>query len=463
MASEHFGGSVETVKKSKSDPADLLIANGIVITVDSERRVLRASVAVTGERISAIVPAGEALPPARRTIDASRHLVIPGLVDAHDHLRNLAPGVRLATGLKLDDYLRALWRLQQHMTPEDFRLSALLGSVKLLKDGCTTVIDHAYPYHRPGIDGALLQAYRASGIRWYYARGIMTKPFRPLCEPRRGAFARIESLLDEGVPRERLMVAPVSFRQATPDDYRAARRLADRHGLRLYTHIAETRDEVAQSLKAFGYRPVEHLDRLGFTGGDVTLVHCVMLSAREIGLLARTGTSVVHCPSNHMTLAKGITAVPRLLARGVPVCLGLDGMDHMLLEIRLEVLMQSLAHLDPAAVPPGTALRMATLNGARACGGEKDFGSLEVGKRADLVTVAVGRLHSTPALDPVHALVHMARAGDVDTVLVDGRVVVAGGRVQGIDEDALAAEVGKTARRYLERAGHGDLLPAYLP
>jgi cytosine/adenosine deaminase-related metal-dependent hydrolase len=443
--------------------ADVLVANGLLVTVDGARRILRGSIAVTGDRISAIVPAGEPTPPARRTIDASRHAVIPGLVNAHDHLRNLTPGVRLATGLKLDDYLRVLWRLQQHMTVEDFRLSALLGSVKLLRAGTTTVIDHAYPYHRRGIDGALLDAYRASGIRWYYARGVMTKPFRPLCESRRDAFARIEALLGEGVPADRLMVAPVSFRQATEADYRAARRLADRHGLRLYTHIAETRDEVAQSLAAFGCRPVEHLQRLGWTGPDVTLVHCVLLSAREIGLLARSGTSVVHCPSNHMTLAKGITEVPRLLGRGVAVCLGLDGMDSLLLETRLEVLMQSLAHANPAVLGPETALEMATRNGARACGAETTLGSLEVGKKADLVTIALGRLHSAPMLSPLHAVVHMAHPEDVDTVLVDGRVVVEGGRVQGLDEAALTDEVQKAARRYLERAGHGELLPAYLP
>jgi cytosine/adenosine deaminase-related metal-dependent hydrolase len=443
--------------------ADLLISNGILITLDGQRRMLRGSVAITADRISAIVPAGEPAPPARRTIDASRHVVIPGLVDAHDHLRNLTPGVALATGLKLDDYLRVLWKLQQHMTTEDFRLSALLGSIKLLKGGCTTVIDHAYPYHQPGIDGALLEAYRASGIRWYYARGIMTKPFKPLCESRRGAFARIEALLDNGVPADRLMVAPVSFRQATPEAYRAARRLADRRGLRLYTHIAETRDEVAQSLKQFKYRPVEHLHHLGWTGPDVTLVHCVQLSAGEVNVLAKSGTSVVHCPSNHMALAKGVTPVPRLLARGIPVCLGLDGMDSLLLEIRLEVLMQSLVNLDPAALREDTALQMATLNGARACGAENTLGSLEVGKKADLVTVSVGRIHSAPTLNPVHALVHMAHADDVDTVVVDGRVAVEGGTVQGVDEEALTAEVQKAARRYLERAGHGDLLPAYLP
>jgi cytosine/adenosine deaminase-related metal-dependent hydrolase len=442
---------------------DLLISNGILVTLDAGRRIVRGSVAITADRISAIVPAGAPTPPARRTIDASRHVVIPGLVNAHDHLRNLTPGVAVATGLKLDDYLRALWTLQQHMTTEDLRLGALLGSVKLLKGGCTTVVDHAYPYHRPGIDAALLEAYRASGIRWYYARGIMTRPFRPLCESRRGAFARIEELLDTGVPADRLMVAPVSFRQATPADYRAARRLADRRGLRLYTHIAETPAEVAQSLEQFTYRPVEHLHHLGWTGADVTLVHCVQLSAREVRLLAKTGTSVVHCPSNHMALAKGVTPVPRLLARGIPVCLGLDGMDSLLLEIRLEVLMQSLVNLDPAVLPADTALQMATLNGARACGADGDLGSLEVGKKADLVTVAVGRMHSAPTLNPVHALVHMAHEDDVDTVVVDGRVAVEHGRVQGVDEDALTAEVQKAARRYLERAGHGALLPAYLP
>jgi cytosine/adenosine deaminase-related metal-dependent hydrolase len=446
-----------------NQPADVLIANGILITLDAERRILRGSVAVAGDRIAAIIPAGECLPPARRTIDASRHLVIPGLVNAHDHLRNLTPGVRLATGLKLDGYLRVLWTLQQHMTLEDFRLSALLGCVRLLRGGCTTVIDHAYPYHCSGIDRALLSAYRQSGIRWYYARGLMTRPFEPLCEPRRTALAQIEQLLDAGAPPERIMVAPVSFRQASAGDYRAARRLADRRGLRLYTHIAETHAEVEQSRRTSGYRPVEHLHHLGWTGADVTLVHCILLSAREIDLLSRSGTCVVHCPSNHMALAKGVTRVPQLLARGIPVGLGADGMDSLLLEIRLEVLMQSLANLDPGVLGADTALEMATINGARACGAASDLGSIEIGKKADLVTVALARPHSTPTLNPVHALVHMAHEDDVDTVLVDGRVLVQDGKVSGVDEEALAAEVQKAARRYLERAGHEALLPAYLP
>jgi cytosine/adenosine deaminase-related metal-dependent hydrolase len=442
---------------------DVLVANGLVVSMDGERRILRGSIAITGDRIAAVVPAGEKAPPARRTIDASRHVVVPGLIDAHDHLRNLTPGVRVAAGLKLDAYLRALWTLQRHLSAEDFRLAALLGCVKLLKSGCTSVIDHAYPYHRPGTDAALLESYRASGIRWYYARGLMTRPYRPLSEPRRVALGRIEQLLDDGVRPERLMVAPVSFRQATPDDFRAARRLADRRGLRLYTHIAETREEVAQSLRDFGHRPVDHLHHLGWTGADVTLVHCVMLSPPEVSILARTGTSVVHCPSNHMTLAKGVTRVPMLLSRGIPVGLGVDGMDALLLEVRLEVLMQSLANLNPAALKPETALEMATLHGARALGAQQDLGSIEVGKKADLVTVALGKIHTTPTLNPVHALVHMAHADDVDTVVVDGRVVVERGKVRDVDEEALAAEVQKAARRYLERAGHGDLLPSYLP
>jgi 5-methylthioadenosine/S-adenosylhomocysteine deaminase len=138
-------------------------------------------------------------------------------------------------------------------------------------------------------------------------------------------------------------------------------------------------------------------------------------------------------------------------------------MDTLLLEMRQEVLMQSLAHANPAALGPDTALAMATRNGARACGAEESLGSLEVGKKADLVTVVLDRPHSAPMLDPLHALVHMAHPDDVDTVLVDGRAVVEGGRVRGIDEAALTDEVQKAARRYLERAGHGDLLPAYLP
>ena len=443
--------------------ADLLITNGIIVTMDARRRILRGAVAITGDRITAVLPAGEGPPPqATRTIDASGHAVIPGLINVHDHLRNLAPGVSVAAGLKLDAYLRALWKLQQHMTAEDFRLTALLACVKLLKTGCTTVVDHAYPYHLPGIDAACLAGYHVSGIRWYYARGIMTMPYKPLCEFRTAAFRRIEELLDRhGVPRERLMVAPVSFRQATPADFRESRRLANRRGLRLYTHIAETREEVASSLKAFGYRPVDHLHHLGWTGKDVTLVHCVLLSAKEIAILEKTGTAVVHCPSNHMKLAKGVTKVPLLLSRGIPVCLGVDGMDNLFVEMRLELQMQSLANMNPAILKTETALEMATLNGARAVGAEADLGSIEVGKKADLVTVALGRAHTTPMLNVVHALIHMAHPGDVNVVVVDGRMVVEGGRVVGVDEEALTLEVQKAARAYLERAGHGALVPQY--
>jgi cytosine/adenosine deaminase-related metal-dependent hydrolase len=446
-----------------NQPVDVLVASGLIITMDAGRRILRGSIAIAGDRITAVVPDGGALPAARRTLDATNHLVIPGLVNAHDHLRSPTPGVRLAAGLKLDDYLRVIWSLQQHMTLEDFRLGAQLGCARLLRGGCTTVVDHGYPYHCPGIDSALIETYRASGIRWYYARGMMTKPFKPLQEPRREAIDHIEALLAEGVPADRLMVAPVSFRQATAADFRAARRLADRHGLRLHTHIAETKDEVAASLKDTGYRPVEHLHHLGWTGSDVTLVHCILLSAREIDLLAKSGTTVVHCPSNHMLLAKGVTKVPRLLARGIPVALGLDFMDSMLLELRLEVLMQSLANLDPRQLTPDTALAMATLHSARSCGAEDAIGSIEVGKNADLAMVRLGRLHLAPMLNPVHVLIHMAHEADIDTVLVDGRVVVEGGKVQGIDEEALAAEMQARSRCYLERAGHQALLPAYLP
>ncbi len=443
--------------------ADLLISNGIIVTMDAQRRIFRGTVAVTGDRITAVVPDGAGpLPQATRTIDASGHAVIPGLINVHDHLRNLAPGVSVAAGLKLDAYLRALWKLQQHMTAEDFRLTALLACVKLLKSGCTTVVDHAYPYHLPGIDTACLEGYRSSGIRWYYARGIMTKPYKPLCESRQAAFRRIEELIDrDGVPAGRLMVAPVSFRQATPADFRESRRLADKRGLRLYTHIAETKEEVASSLKEFGYSPVEHLHTLGWTGKDVTLVHCVLLSAKEVGILEKTGTAVVHCPSNHMKLAKGVTKVPLLLSRGIPVCLGVDGMDNMLVEMRLELQMQSLANLNPAILKAETALEMATLNGARAIGAEKDLGSIEVGKKADLVTVALGRAHTAPMLNVLHALIHMAHPGDVDTVVVNGRVAVENGKVVGVDEHALTLEVQKAARAYLERAGHRSLLPAY--
>jgi 5-methylthioadenosine/S-adenosylhomocysteine deaminase len=430
--------------------ADLRIAGGTLVTVDEEARVLREDLYVDRGRIAAI---GGEPREARRTLDATGMLVMPGLINLHDHLRDLTPGIRLGEGLKLDAMLRRFWELSRAAGPDEYRVGAALGTAKLLRSGVTSVVDHLYPFHQAGLTEASIEGYESTGIRWFMARGIMTRPYRPISESSRRALRAIEDLADGLVPKERLFVAPVSFRQAIPSEYVQARRLADRLGLRVYTHVAETPAEIDMILNEHGARPVELLHNIGFAAADATLVHCVYLSAGEIRMLARSGATVVHCPTNHMRLAKGVSPVPKLLAAGANVGMGIDQMDDLFVEMRQEILMQGLQHSNPGVVSPRTSLEMATARGAVALGLGGDLGRIEVGRRADVVCVDVSAPHLQPVLDPVWTLVHRVHGHDVIHVVVDGDVVVEKGRLMKMDEEALIKEARSVAASYLRRAG----------
>ena len=380
-------------------------------------------------------------------------IIMPGLVNLHDHLRDMTPGLDAGEGLRLDEMLRFYWRLSETAGPLEYETMAAYSTARLLAAGVTTVVDHVYPFHRDGLDAATIAGYEATGIRWFLARGLMTRGHDPICETLEKGFERVRGLLDGGVPAERIMLAPVSFRQAAPGDYLAAREFAEAHGLRLYTHVAETAAEVNGIEAEHGCRPIEFLDRLGFTGHDVTLVHCVLLDDSEIDLLARSGTHVVHCPSNHMKLAKGFTRVPDLLDAGVNVALGIDQMADMFQEMRQEVLLQSIRNENPGAIPPAVALRMATANGAKAVGLGGQLGELSVGAHGDLVCVAADGLGFGPILDPVWNLVHRAGGSDVRHVIVDGELRIEDGEFVYLDVEGLRRRAMDVIDGYLAGAG----------
>lgn len=429
---------------------DLRVRGGTVLTIDAEHSVVEADVYVSGGRIVAI---GGPERPALAELDATGMVVMPGMHDLHDHLRDLTPGIQVGEGLKLEALLRELWRLNEIAGPDEYRLGAALGAARLLKAGVTSVVDHIYPFHRPGLAAAAVDGYTSSGIRWFMARGIMTQGYDPICEPLDRAFDAIRELADGLVPKDRLFVAPVSLRQVAPEVYRASREVADELGLRLYTHIAETAAEVESTMRSHGVRPVELLHQLGFAGADTVLVHCVTLSDLEISMLAESRTHVVHCPTNHMKLAKGVTPVPALLEAGVNVALGVDMMVDLLTEMRQEILLQGLHASDPAAVSFQTALEMATRNGAAALGfSAHELGSVTVGTRADLACVDLRSIGAQPVLDPAWSVVHRAQGSDVRHVLVDGEIVVRNGELLRVDEHEIVAEANDVVASYLKRA-----------
>ncbi len=438
-------------------PVDFALRGGTVVTCDAFGTVARADVFIDD---GVVVEVGASDRPAETEVDARGHVIIPGMHNLHDHLRDLNPGTAAGDGLKLDEMLRTMWRLSETAGVDEYRIGAALGTAKLLRSGVTSVVDHIYPFHRPGLAEAAVEGYSASGIRWFMARGVMTKGYPPICETPEAAFSEIERLASGVVPRDRLMIAPVSLRQAEPEEFRRAAELARELGLRLYTHIAETGAEVQSSLEVNGRRPVELMHDLGFAGPDAVLVHCVQLTEQEIALLAGSGSHVVHCPTNHMKLAKGVTPVPALLAAGSNVALGADIMTDLLTEVRQEIFLQGLHAGDPSIISPQTALRMATLGGARALGLGEELGTIEVGRRADLVCLDLRRPGAQPVLDPVWTVAHRAEASDVVHVFVDGRQAVRDGELVHVDEQALLAEAHDVLSHYHRRAGIPEELMA---
>ena len=435
--------------------------------------------------IAAIVPATAdttplaAVPPSKKkllkgskpvTLDGEGMIAMPGMVDVHDHLRVLAPGLSVAEGLRIDEFLRVQWATQARMGAEEYGVAALLGTVQRLKCGITSVVDHAYTFHEPGLDEACITAYESSGIRWAYARGIMTRPFEPVCESFEQAADNIRALVEHTVVTpERLFVAPVSIRQATFEEFERSAQLAEELGAGTYTHVAETAPERKQWQEEAKAKPIVALDRAGFLTDRTVLAHCVILDDDEIEILAANGTHVVHCPSNNMKLAKGTTRVPDLLAAGVNVGLGVDMMTDLFSEMRAELHMQSLHSGDPAVLSPRDVLQMATWRGAAAvfpqAAAPADthtpaaeaprvrLGELSPGCAADIVLVAARSLLQAPLLDPVHAVVHQTHAPMVRHVLVDGQLVVADGSSTLVDEDELMVDAERACNHWLKQLG----------
>jgi len=253
----------------------------------------------------------------------------------------------------------------------------------------------------------------------------------------------------------RVVLAPCSPFSVTPELMREAAELAREHGVRLHTHLAETKDEERFCLEKFGCRPLAYMERLGWVGEDVWYAHAIHLNEEEIGLLAETGTGVAHCPTSNMRLGSGIAPIREMLDAGVKVGLAVDGSasndsSHMLAEARMAMLLQRVRG-GAGALSAQEALEMATLDGAKVLGRD-DIGSLEVGKAADFIAINLNRLEYAGALhDPLAALVFCAPV-NVDLSVINGEVVVEGGRIAGLDLGDIIARHNELSRRMLERA-----------
>lgn len=384
-------------------------------------------------------------------LSAQRCLVLPGLVNAHDHLRSLLPFTRRADTSSLADLIESAQRASVVASAADYGALTALASARLLLSGVVSAVDHVYPLHGDGMVQATVAGHAHVGLPAQVAYGLLTAGPAEIVEGIDKQLARAVSAADAVLPADRLYLAPVSLRQTSVAGYRAAVAAADRTGLRLYTHIAETTDEVQRCLAEHGRRPVELLHDIGFLRPGTVLVHCVHLSEHEIELLAQNSVAVAYCPSNHLKLAKGFAPVLALRAAGVRVCLGVDGMTDLFAEMRQAAYAQGSAAGRPGVLGTEAVLRMATAEGHAALG--ERTGWLRPGDPADLITVRSDDAMLAPLVDPVHALVNRGSGASVRDVVVAGEAVVRDGRLLRAELADIAERAWQATRGIAERSG----------
>jgi cytosine/adenosine deaminase-related metal-dependent hydrolase len=424
---------------------------------------------IEGSRIVAVGngPAPEEYGDVSR-IDGSGCLATPGLVNCHHHLYQWATR-GLAQQATLFEWLVELYPVWAHIDEETERSAARAGLASLARSGCTTTTDHHYVFPRGAGDllAVEIEAAKAIGLRFHPCRGSMDLgrshgglPPDQVVEDRDEILVSSEEAIDrfhDPSPGSmlRIALAPCSPFSVTRSLMAEAAELARRKGVRLHTHLAETKDEEDFCLEQYGVRPVEYLEDLGWLGDDVWLAHCVHLNEGEVRRFGETGTGVAHCPSSNARLGAGIAPVAALVSAGSPVGLGVDGAasneaGELGVEMRQALLFARLAG-GPAALTAREALELATIRGARCLGREAEIGSLEPGKLADVALWRVDDLLHAGISDPVTALVFGPAPG-VELLLVGGRPVVESAELRTADEDEIAKEISVASRRLAERA-----------
>jgi cytosine/adenosine deaminase-related metal-dependent hydrolase len=395
-------------------------------------------------------------------------LATPGLVNCHHHLYQWATR-GLAQEATLFEWLTALYPVWAHIDADIEWAAARAGLAALAVSGCSTSMDHHYVF--PSGVGDLLEAEveaaQAIGIRFHPTRGSMDLgrsrgglPPDEVTEGHDEILAASEAAIDryhDPSPGAmvRIGLAPCSPFSVTPQLMRDSAELARRRGVRLHTHLAETKDEEAFCLEQFGVRPVDLLDDLGWLGDDVWLAHCVHLDDDEVRRFGATRTGVSHCPSSNARLGAGIAPVAALVGAGAPVGLGVDGAasneaGELQPEIRQALLFARLAG-GPTALTAREALELGTIHGARCLGREDEIGSLEQGKLADVALWRIDGLDHAGILDPVAALV-LGPPRPAELLLVGGSPVVEAGRLSTADTQQIAKDIAAASTRLAEKA-----------
>ena len=418
----------------------ILFSNATILPMTADEgspKTFTGFVGVAGSRIALVTESASeadafrAAHPDARIIDCTGRLLMPGLVNTHCHAamtlqRSYADDIALMEWLH--DYI---WPFEARQTADDVALGMTLGIVEMLLGGVTSFVDMYYHENR------CVEVAERLGIRAMLGCNYFDSNVEEVL-PEVGQAVELAA----GCDRIRIALAPHSPYTVSPENLRRGKETAERYGLHLMTHIAETQDEVRIVREKYGMTPVEHLDALGMLDARTIGAHCIYLTDTDIATLAARGVAVSHNPQSNMKISSGVAPVERLRAAGALVTIGTDGTCSnndldMFEEVRTAAFLQKSATGDPVALPAYEALKLATVNGARALGYAE----------GDLIVVDLQKPHLQPVHDLVSNIVYCGKASDVDTVMVDGRIVVENRRVAGVNLPALYAAVAAAVKR----------------
>jgi 5-methylthioadenosine/S-adenosylhomocysteine deaminase len=450
-------GLLTALALAQKQNVDLIVSGGAVVTMNSARAVYPdGSVALRGDSIVAVGPRQEVESQYQSgvVIDAHGHLVLPGFVNGHTH----AP-MTLFRGLHddvtLNDWLyKYIFPAEAKNVNEEFvRWGTRLAAAEQIRAGVTTFADMYY------FEDAIAEETKAAGMR-----GVLGETFIDFPAPDNRSEAEMLAYTErflrrwQGDPLIRAAPAPHSIYTCSKKTLQDAAALARKFHAPILIHLAEMKKEWEDSQKANGMSPVAYLEKIGVLGPDVVAAHCIFVDQADRRLLSQKGVGCVHNPSSNMMLASGVAPVPAMRAAGIAVGLGTDGPAgsnndlDLMEEIDLAAKLAKISKMDPLALNAKSVVEMATIDGARAIHMEKEIGSLEVGKKADVVLIDIGKPHAVPMYDIYAQIAYSLKGSDVATVIIGGKVVMRSHLLLTVDEPKVldkAREYGKSVKASL--------------
>ena len=431
---------------------DLIVQGGTLLTmVEGEKPLRHGTLLIQGDRIAEILAQNEERPPFKgvQVLDATDSIVMPGLINAHGHT-----AMTLFRGLA-DDLPLKQWLFEkifpaeaQHLSEETVYWGALLGCLEMIASGTTTVSDGYF------FQDATARAFQQAGLRALIAQGVIDFPAPGVPDPAQNLAvgkAFIERW-DHASDLIRPRLFCHSLTTCSDRTLQKAMALSEEFSLPLQIHLSETEEEVSEVIRRSGERSVLHLARLGLLDESLIGVHAVHLEDEEIELLARNRVRIVHCPESNMKLASGTARVAEMVKKGVVLGLGTDGCASnnnldLFKEMDTAAKLSKVRTLDPVNMGAATVLRMATFWGAKVLSLEEEIGTLEVGKKADIITIDLRKPHLVPLYNPMSTIVYSASGSDVKDVIVNGRVLMKDRTFTALDAEEVMATVREISER----------------